>query len=103
MSAADAVPASVGATEDGSALRIVWRDGTTSEFPPRYLRLCCPCAGCVEEMSGRPLLDPATVPLDLSAREVRYVGEYGLRFAWSDGHHTGIYPFTYLREISPSS
>lgn len=99
----DETPLEVGPTEDGSALRIRWKDGETSEYPPRYLRLCCPCAGCVEEMTGRPLLDPARVPLDVHPREVRYVGEYALAFAWSDGHDTGIYPWSYLRDISPSS
>lgn len=99
----DTKPVEIGPTEDGSALRIRWADGETSEFPPRYLRLMCPCAGCIEEMSGRPLLDPRTVPLDVHPREVAYVGDYALRFDWSDGHRTGIYPFPYLRDISPSS
>lgn len=94
-------PVEVGPTEDGARLRIRWADGEASEYPPRYLRLCCPCAGCVEEMSGRPLLDPAAVPDDVHPREIRYVGDYALRFAWSDGHATGIYPFDYLREIAP--
>ena len=93
----------VGPTEDGAQLRIRWKDGTVSEYPPRYLRLCCPCAGCVEEMTGRPLLDPARVPLDVYPAKIAYVGEYALAFEWSDGHRTGIYPFDYLREISPSS
>jgi ATP-binding protein involved in chromosome partitioning len=93
----------VGPTEDGEQLRIRWKDGGVSEYPPRYLRLCCPCAGCVEEMTGRPLLDPRTVPLDVHPRSIRYVGDYALAFDFSDGHRTGIYPFNYLREISPST
>jgi ATP-binding protein involved in chromosome partitioning len=99
----EATPVEIGPTEDGTQLRIRWKDGTVSEYPPRYLRLCCPCAGCVEEMSGRPLLHPASVPADVYPRAIHPVGEYALRFDWSDGHDTGIYPFTYLREISPSS
>lgn len=97
----DATPTHIGPTGDGSQLRIEWSDGTASEFPPRYLRLCCPCAGCIEEMTGRPLLDPARVPLDVYPRAIRRVGAYALRFEWSDGHGTGIYPFEYLREIDP--
>jgi DUF971 family protein len=95
-----APPLHVGPSEDGSQLRIEWRDGEVSEYPPRYLRLCCPCAGCVEEMTSRPLLDPSTVPLEVYPVAVHYVGEYALRFDWSDGHRTGIYPWTYLREIA---
>jgi ATP-binding protein involved in chromosome partitioning len=92
-------PLRVEPTEDGAELRIVWRDGGVSEYPPRYLRMSCPCAGCVEEMTGRMLLNPATVPEDVHPRAIHYVGAYALRFDWSDGHDTGIYPFTYLREI----
>ncbi len=99
----ESTPAEIGPTEDGSELRIRWRDGLVSDYPPRYLRLCCPCAACVEEMSGRPILDPASVPPEVYPRSVEYVGDYALRFDWSDGHRTGIYPFTYLRELSPSS
>ena len=95
-----ATPVDVGPTEDGAQLRIRWKDGAVSEYPPRYLRLMCPCAGCVEEMTHRPLLDPAAVPMDVHPLTVEYVGEYALRFDWSDGHRTGIYPFDFLRDIA---
>jgi len=61
--------------------------------PARALRLSCPCAMCVEEMSGRPLLDPATVPVDVTPTAIHLVGAYGLRVTWSDGHSTGIFPW----------
>src|SRR5262245_3094935 len=63
----------------------------------RDLRLACPCAMCVEEMSGRALLDPMSVPLDVRPVRLSLVGGYGLRIDWSDGHSTGIYPFAWLR------
>ena len=52
-----------------------------------------------EEMTGRPLLNPAGVPEDVHPLTIRYVGSYALAFRWSDGHDTGIYSFHYLREI----
>ena len=94
-------PERVEPTEDGRRLRIVWKDGHTSEYEPRPLRLACPCAGCIEEMTGRPLLDPATVPPDIMPHAIRYVGRYALRFDWSDGHETGIYPWDLLRRLCP--
>ena len=94
-------PAAVEPTEDAARLRIVWKDGHVSEYEPRYLRLNCRCAGCIEEMTGRPLLDPSTVPPDVYPEAINYVGRYALKFRWSDGHDTGIYPFDMLREACP--
>ncbi len=92
-------PDQIGPTADGTRLRIVWRDGEFSEFEPRALRLACPCAGCVEEMTGRPILVPEMVPEDVHPTAIHYVGRYALQFIWSDGHSTGIYPFEYLRRL----
>jgi DUF971 family protein len=94
-------PERVEPTEDGQRLRIVWRDGHVSEYAPRRLRLACPCAGCVEEMTGRPLLNPADVPEDIMPEAIEYVGRYALRFRWSDGHDTGLYPWDLLRRLCP--
>lgn len=91
----------VGPNEDGARLRIAWADGHVSEYEPRYLRLRCRCAGCIEEMTGRPLLDPRSVAAGVYPRAIHYVGRYALRFDWSDGHGTGIYPFELLRSACP--
>ncbi|MEK7379663.1 MAG: DUF971 domain-containing protein [Gemmatimonadota bacterium] len=94
------IPQSVTRRDHG--LIIDW-DGAGHEalFPARELRLACPCAQCVEEMSSRPLLDPTTVPADISPSGVALVGAYGLRIQWSDGHGTGIYTFAALRARCP--
>jgi ATP-binding protein involved in chromosome partitioning len=92
-------PVRVEPTENGESLRIVWADGHVSEYAPRDLRLNCRCAGCIDEFTGKPLLDPARVPADIHPTAIHYVGRYALAFRWSDGHDTGIYPFELLREI----
>jgi DUF971 family protein len=93
------MPESVGPNADGSQLEIRWRDGVVSLYPPRLLRLACACAGCVDEMTGKRILKPENVPEDIHPLTVEYVGRYALRFDWSDGHGTGIYPFEYLRKL----
>jgi DUF971 family protein len=92
-------PAEIGPTEDGSKLRIRWGDGQVHDFVPRELRLLCPCAGCVDEMTGVRTLRPEMVDLAVYPTAIHYVGRYALQFVWSDGHSTGIYTFEYLREI----
>jgi DUF971 family protein len=94
-------PTHIGPSADELRLQIRWSDGHLSEYEPLLLRLRCPCAGCVEEMTGRPLLDPAGVDPAVYPLEIEYVGRYALRFQWSDGHSTGIYPYDYLRRICP--
>jgi ATP-binding protein involved in chromosome partitioning len=90
------IPYAITRRDDG--LHIEWdRDGHAWLYPARALRLACRCASCLEEMSGQPLLDPATVPLDVRPASVELVGGYGLRVRWSDGHDTGIYTFEQLR------
>ena len=94
-------PEHIGPTEDGRRLRILWGDGHRSEFHPRFLRVACPCAGCVDEMTGRRILRPEDVPADIHPLQITYVGRYAIRFHWSDQHTTGIYPFEYLRRLCP--
>jgi ATP-binding protein involved in chromosome partitioning len=84
-----------------SGLELDWDDGHKSIFPSRFLRLNCACAGCVQELTGRPLLDPAKVPQDIVVMEFMEVGNYGVQPLWSDGHHTGIFSHNRLRAICP--
>lgn len=98
------VPSSVVIGPPGR-IAIAWRDGRSDLHAARDLRLACPCAHCVHEVTGRPLLDPASVPADLTAVDGKRVGNYAWQFLWSDGHRTGLYSFTLLRglgETSPS-
>jgi DUF971 family protein len=98
----DAVtPADIAPTEDGLALRIRWQDGHVSVYEPRYLRINCPCAGCVDEMTGRRTLRPEMVPMGVHPKAIHYVGRYALQFVWSDGHDTGLYAFESLRILCP--
>jgi ATP-binding protein involved in chromosome partitioning len=100
MAPRQAVPYAI--TREDAGIRIEWdQQGHAGFFMARPLRLGCPCAACVEEMSGRPLLDPAVVPADVHPLRLALVGAYGLRVSWSDGHGTGIYTFERLRAACP--
>jgi ATP-binding protein involved in chromosome partitioning len=96
------VPYLIRRVDDGAAVEIQWEEhGHLARYPARDLRLACRCAACQEEMSGRPILDPGSVPPDVRAAELHLVGGYAVQFTWSDGHATGIYPWDYLLGICP--
>lgn len=80
---------------------ITWADDHVGTYPARSLRLQCRCAVCQEEMTGRPLLDPDTVPDGVSAAAIALVGSYAIRITWTDGHDTGIYTYEWLRANCP--
>ena len=86
---------------EDDAVVILWEDANRSPFPHRYLRLACPCANCVDEMSGKRTLDPDTVSKDVKALDQMPVGKYGVQFLWSDAHYTGIYTYKVLRAACP--
>ena len=93
-------PAEIRPTEDEARLRITWKDGLVAEYEPRELRLLCPCAACVDEMTGIRTLRPDAIDEGVYPTAIHYVGRYALQFVWSDGHSTGIYSFEYLRDVA---
>ena len=80
-------------------LTIEWRDGVVSHYPFFALRDACPCASCIDELTGKKVLDPNSIQREIHISTAEYVGNYALRFDWSDGHDSGIYSFRFLREM----
>ena len=83
---------------DPSRIEFEWDNGEKTVLTTVELRAICPCAACVDELSGVRRHDPATVPADLVHRDVRLVGNYAITMSFSDGHATGIYTFPMLWE-----
>lgn len=100
MAEQNVVPVGIRRETDG--ITVTWdTEGHVGHFAARSLRLACPCAVCVDELTNRPLLDPATVAEDVAPQAIELVGAYGLKVRWSDGHGTGIYTFRFLLERCP--
>ena len=83
----------------GKNLYILWKDGKESNYDFLNLRDACPCANCVDEISGIKTLNKDSIPLNIFAKNCEYVGNYALRIYWSDGHNTGLYNFSLLRRM----
>ena len=77
-------------------LEITWGDKMSRRHQVRQLRCECPCAGCVDEMTGVRTLDVEAVPDNIGITHMELVGNYALKLVFSDGHDTGIYTWDRL-------
>ena len=84
----------------GEGIRVAFADDQSTTLSPAAVRRACRCASCVEEMTGQPLLDPASVPEDIYPTSITPMGNYAVAVAWSDGHNSSIYPYEALRELA---
>lgn len=80
-------------------MRLSWADGHSAELDYDYVRGYCPCASCQGHGAFKIEFHAPEQPVDLASIEP--VGNYGVSFAWTDGHATGIYRFDFLRSICP--
>lgn len=68
------------------------RRSETQQVWPATLRRQCRCALCIDEMTGKVILDPATVDEEVKPISIRKVGNYAVEVAWSDSH-LSLYPY----------
>ncbi len=80
-------------------VKIRWNDGREVVYPARFLRFQCPCAVCVDEMTGRRTLQEHTLAPDVHPLGIDPVGHYAIQIYWSDGHSSGIYTWERLHEL----
>lgn len=84
---------------DPQNLKLVWSDGLAFAIPYTELRFQCPCASCVDEHTGKRMIQRSAVSPEVKPTGVSTIGRYALQFNWSDGHSTGMYHYDRLREI----
>ena len=87
------------------ALTVRWSDDRVSVYPIAYLRRLSPSADAIqmrEDLANNPLtVLSSSSDAPLRVERIEPVGRYAVRLVFSDGHHTGLYTWTYLREIDP--
>ncbi len=92
-------PQQIRAHRSTSEFEIVWSD-RTDRLPFRFVRGRCPCAVCVNEMTGERKFGVEAAGVDVAPTGVEPTGNYALKILWNDGHHTGLFSWTYWRNIA---
>ena len=102
MSRPDIVnPIGIELDETARRMRVRWDDGHLGEWEWTALRRACPCALCAGEgnMPGMMTLETLLTEEETRVTDVRWIGRYALAPIWADGHDTGLFTYTKLREI----
>ena len=73
-------------------------DGKVKKIDPFELRVKCMCAGCIDEVDGRQILQLNKVPKDVYPTNMIKKGNYAVAVVWSDGHKSSIYPYERLKK-----
>lgn len=96
-------PTRIHAERAARELHIDWADGHHTVYDFTTLRWLCPCAFCRGEAGMPGWLDsePTLSETQTTLTDLAMVGQYAVQPTWADGHHTGYYTFTRLREECP--
>ena len=83
--------------------QIKWSDGKTYQYPLFGLRRNCPCVMCRGGHDKMQIFEPsafneqAVVPVTIGRAE--QIGNHAIQIHWSDGHNSGMYRWTTLRDL----
>ena len=75
-------PRLIEVTAEGLAVQ--WDEEHRSVYPFKSLREQCKCANCIDEWSGRRILDPDSVSSDIEILDFIEIGRYAVQLLWSD-------------------
>ena len=78
-------------------LEVDYDDGVTVDLPAELMRVESPSA----EVQGHHIAQKRIVPgkRDVGIAAVEPVGNYAVRVRFDDGHDTGIFTWSYLRQL----
>ena len=93
-------PKSITYNSRARELNIQYDDAETIVLSAEYLRVFSPSAEVRGHTSDQRVLQ--TGKKDVEIESIEPVGNYAIRLVFSDGHDSGIYSWSYLRELSSS-
>ena len=94
---ANDLPTDVKLHKKSGTLELVYGEDSTSELSAEFLRVHSPSAEVRGHGRGQEVLQVGKRRVKISSLET--VGNYAIKLAFDDGHDTGIYSWTYLKEL----
>ncbi len=90
-------PTELRVSKDRRLLTVTFAGREPLALDAEYLRVTSPSA----EVQGHSPEQRVTVPgkRDVAIRKLEPVGNYAVRIAFDDGHDTGIFTWSYLRQL----
>lgn len=85
---------------DERTLNIIWTDLKESRYDVVELRRNCPCALCVDELTGKRKFKDSDIAESVRPTRISSVGRYAVKIDFSDKHNTGLYSFERLRSLT---
>lgn len=85
---------------DNYTFAIQWNDGVVGNYRLSMLQSLCPCAGCVDEATGKRRTGASNSDPQVRAVRIANVGRYALRIQFTSGCSTGIYGYDMLHEMA---
>lgn len=76
-------------------LDVLFSDGTTAQFSAEFLRVLSPSA----EVRGHGTPRLVANKRDVAIVQMLPVGQYAVKLVFDDGHDSGIYSWSYLRQL----
>ena len=93
-------PAELRLFKEEARLEIEFSDGITQSLPAEYLRVESPSAEVQGHGPSQKKIVPGKRHVKIAAIEP--VGHYAIRIVFDDRHDTGIFSWSYLRELGDS-
>jgi DUF971 family protein len=90
-------PSGITVRQKSRVLEVAWPDGTRYALPFEYLRVYSPSAEVRGHGGGEGKLELAKEGVVVT--KVEPVGFYAVRLHFDDGHDSGLYSWSYLREL----
>ncbi|HCY77900.1 MAG TPA: DUF971 domain-containing protein [Ignavibacteriales bacterium] len=82
-------------------LLIDWDDGKEDLIDLKELRKNCLCATCLSERDKQSkMYIPLFAENQITIKSIDQVGNYAIQINWNDGHNSGIYEYTFLKNYS---